>query len=523
MKKIMIYSLVTGIIGLTACHDFLEPKSQSEFIPETVNSLNEMLIGEVYMGPENGGLYNILGVFDDDVACAPKVKYEATEETSIERGRLAFAWDPGMINQLSGYGTIYSVMYKRIMGCNAILDFIDEVAGGKELKNSVQAQALTMRAFYYLHLVNLYGKPYSYDKKALGVPLKITSELNTSGVPRSTVEQVYQQIIADLEKARQLFQEVETPEKGWQGSLRATPPMTDLLLSRACLYMEDWQNAVKYGEQTTAYKGLHLYDLNTVPNPVANQGTYPDLCSENNPETIFLFGSQSEAAEMGGRTMRWKEVLLPGRPASTLKQSLFRASDELIACMEEDPGDLRKEIYLIWDQPVLPLASGGRLQYYRPLSKYPVRSGYTMDISATQWGAVLKVSEAYLNAAEAAAMLFKTKGEASYRTKALDLLNTLRKQRFASYVPLKESDFANADELIRFTRNERRRELCFEHHRWFDLRRYGMEPLTHVWNPQEGEPINYTLEKNDPGFTLLIPEGAFSLNPALVQNERRSK
>lgn len=59
MKKIFISGLVAGLFGLSACHDFLQPKSQSEFIPKTVQSLDEMLVGEVYMEPEDIGLHNI--------------------------------------------------------------------------------------------------------------------------------------------------------------------------------------------------------------------------------------------------------------------------------------------------------------------------------------------------------------------------------------------------------------------------------------------------------------------------------
>jgi putative lipoprotein len=72
-------------------------------------------------------------------------------------------------------------------------------------------------------------------------------------------------------------------------------------------------------------------------------------------------------------------------------------------------------------------------------------------------------------------------------------------------------------------RDERRRELCFEFHRWFDLRRYGMDEMKHLWYDNSGNPVEYKLEKNDSGFTLLIPQEAFNLNHSLVQNEKRGK
>ena len=70
---------------------------------------------------------------------------------------------------------------------------MDDVQGSEQAKNKVMAQALALRGYFYLHLVNLYGKPYSADKNALGVPLKLTSEMGTSGMPRNTVKEVYEQ------------------------------------------------------------------------------------------------------------------------------------------------------------------------------------------------------------------------------------------------------------------------------------------------------------------------------------------
>lgn len=101
MRKNIFYYMVLCVLGLPGCQNFLEPKSQSEFVPETVQSLDEMLIGEVYMGPEGNGFYSILGLFDDDVACASELNYDAAYETDVERARLAFSWDKDMIDQLA--------------------------------------------------------------------------------------------------------------------------------------------------------------------------------------------------------------------------------------------------------------------------------------------------------------------------------------------------------------------------------------------------------------------------------------
>lgn len=48
----------------------------------------------------------------------------------------------------------------------------------------------------------------------------------------------------------------------------------------------------------------------------------------------------------------------------------------------------------------------------------------------------------------------------------------------------------SGDDLIAKIREERRKELCYEGQRWFDLRRYGMPSIQHKW---EGK--IYTLTK----------------------------
>ena len=60
---------------------------------------------------------------------------------------------------------------------------------------------------------------------------------------------------------------------------------------------------------------------------------------------------------------------------------------------------------------------------------------------------------------------------------------------------------------------ERRKELCYEGQRWFDLRRYGMPSIQHKW---EGKV--YTLTKNDPSYVLPIPTEVLQRNLLLEQN-----
>lgn len=82
----------------------------------------------------------------------------------------------------------------------------------------------------------------------------------------------------------------------------------------------------------------------------------------------------------------------------------------------------------------------------------------------------MRISEAYLNRAEAYAQMNGNE------TKAIADLNTLRRYRITDY-----QDITNVADLLQEIRQERRRELCFDEHRWFDLRRYGMPSITHQY------------------------------------------
>jgi len=161
-------------------------------------------------------------------------------------------------------------------------------------------------------------------------------------------------------------------------------------------------------------------------------------------------------------------------------------------------------------------------RYKKAVSKFEAVSNYNIEVSwnGGKWGVAFKVTEAYLNAAEGAAMLYKETGNGEFQIKAQALLDKLRVKRFSA-AAFVSTDISAADELIAFVRDERRRELCFENHRWFDLRRYGMEEIKHVWYDASGNASEYVLEKNDPGFTLQLPNEAFEYNSGLEQNEPR--
>ena len=112
-------------------------------------------------------------------------------------------------------------------------------------------------------------------------------------------------------------------------------------------------------------------------------------------------------------------------------------------------------------------------------------------------GYAFRLAEAYLNRAEAYA-------EQDQLDKAIEDLNTLRKYRIEGVAPLTVGD---KQTVINSVKTERRWELCFEGHRWFDLRRWGRPELTHKYTSSDNKTnfTIYTLKEKDKHYTLPFP------------------
>ena len=124
----------------------------------------------------------------------------------------------------------------------------------------------------------------------------------------------------------------------------------------------------------------------------------------------------------------------------------------------------------------------------------------------------IRVSEAYLNRAEA----YVLSGQANKNTLALADLNELRRHRIVGY---EDVTIADETELLAEIREERYVELCYEGHRWFDLRRYGMPSISHDYKARSSLPwVTYTLREKDPLYTLPFPTTVFKNNIQLKQN-----
>lgn len=527
--KNKIIALCLCSIALCSCEDFLDPSSTSEFVPKDANSLNELLLGEAYPRNDIDGMNIFLNLLDDDITAMP---YQTPQDGfDANRFLAAYTWQPDMFKMMeeAGYSNtnMYEQYYELILGANAVIDYIDQVNDEKQNINYVLAQAYALRGFLYFKLVNIFGQPINSQPDALGVPLKLNSgvENTENALARRTVKDVYAQVINDLKEAERLYETLPA-NKQFAKDYRTSLPMVQLLLSRVHLYQENWSDAASYAHKVMTNSNFKLLDLNVVET-LTEEG-YPfyktyHAYSESS-EVIWVYGSVSD---MGSWVMSYAGTSNP-KDNNRVMHAYFKASEDLMDTYEDT--DLRKERYIIkkavrdergidiWT----PMAIG-KLSVNIPQDNGVSLNNFYKPISGSGvFGRSLRLSEAYLNYAEAKAMMYQMGTDANGATEAQDALDELRVKRYAAN-DFKSLDITDAEELIQFVRNERRRELCFEDHRWYDLRRWGMKEIKHVWYNDANTKSTFTLTQGDKGYTIPIPDEAMDLNAALKQNELPAK
>lgn len=495
-KSISLLAL-TLVLLFTGCKKFLEERSQTLQYANNWTKLREVLLGEGYMqhfpgvptnfsGNRNQLYFPWLNVMDDDIADFV-IGPSPFEDRRDVFGFYTWQKDPyvAMNTYVLTTDNNWPMIYKSINALNGIIAKSMQLNDNPAELERIRGEALFLRANYYFYMVNSYAGAYKPASAGtdLGVPVKITEYVEDGFFKRNTITEVYNQILADLTASEGLLKNAAPSSLYYTNGVAV-----NLLQSRVYLYMQNWEEAVKAANKVIEKKST-LYNL-------AEYKPAGSFFSLTNPEAIFT---------QGGNAM----VLL--MPESISFPRTFRASDELVNLYSLN--DLRRQSFFAVD-------TYGKFRYAKMYMSSTIKPSEVFSDNF-----YLRNAEAYLNKAEAEAML-------DHANEANQALNTLRKARFlpADYADLSLSGQA----LIDFTRNERRRELCFEGHRWFDLKRYAVNPkypfskeITHEWHDatvanQAFVKATLTLPPNDPAYLVPVPAAAIAWNQGvLIQNPER--
>lgn len=485
MKSYKIFfPLCFGIICLLSCGDFLKEFSQDLVYAQSCDDLDEIMIGNAYLkrhqdnsstGVTDGKFYYpYLHLMDDD--SQERYYGKPTGLTLINYLRNIHSWAENPFTATNGTKVkdyAWEKLYNHISTLNVIISYIDEFKDDpEEQRQRLLGESKFLRGAYYYLLVNLYALPYNKNTadSDLGVPLKLTEYIEDKFFTRDPVSTVYKQIVTDLKDAITHFDKIP------QSSIyRASQKATYALLSRVYLYMGEWELAIEACDQVIEM-GCPLWNLSKFDysSDIKTRDYFNTLES---PEIIFTTGSTAMHALMDDQSG---------------SLGLFSVSEDLLeqynVYLTEGKEDLRLNCFFTYSH-------SGDAVVARKTANF-VKS----SIKATVFDAfILRSAEIYLNKAEAQAMLDNKE--------AINTIQTLLKNRFAGgNIP--DIGGLTGEDLVRFIREERRRELCFESHRWFDLRRYAVAPKY-----PEKRSISHTVYEMPASTGSGIVIGSYTLKP----------
>ncbi len=497
MKNKYLIFLIIGCLGmLTAgCESFLEEAPQNKLKPATTDDYDQLL-NKAYIGQQ---IMPYLDILSDDVdLIASDHVRDGADEGDEMLG--AFMWQDNHEVTMKNGDRAFDKWYECIFYTNVILENIDQAIGMElneanveHIRKNIKGEALALRAYAYFYLVNLYAKPY--DPKTCGedpgIPLTQSTGAEDKAYARNSVKEVYDWMVDDLKQAITLMEE-HPRDKAAKYKFDALSARA--MLARVYLYMQEWDLAIKCASEVIAQNpaifNLHEAGKTMNMDNNTNGSTGTDYLAKDNANILFVSGVSE---------------LMPAL-AMMPTYTTFSVNKKLGEIYEE--GDVRRFYFMFTSFQNTYAGPRVKLTYAK---NRVVSLMYPMMGDTFGYTRVLRTEEMYLILAEAYA--HKEDG----MDKAIGYLNQLRVEKFreGEYDELKAADFTRQS-LLEFVWLERRKELCFEGHRWFDLRRTTRPEMKRVgYDNQEAH-----LLKDDPRYVLQIPQRELNVNPAIGMNPR---
>ncbi len=376
-----------------------------------------------------------------------------------------------------------------ILYANLVLQKVPDTAMDEELKNRILGEAKFLRAYYYFILVRFFG-----DVPLILKPQTPGDDLRPFRTPES---EVYDQIIRDLEEAIQQLPRRE--EYAAKDTGRASKGAAAGMLAKVYLTLGEWQKTVDLCNQVTSL-GYALND---------NYADNFNPETENSIESLFEVQYVNPVNNFwdDANQSSWTTNFMGPRdsPLTSVGWGWNLPTQEFVDAYE--PGDLRKDVTIFYEggpqfdgkdyKASMSYATGYNVRkFIMPASYVPSgSSGSPLNWPVLRYADVLLMKAEALNelgsTSDAEAPLNEVRDRAG-----LDPVSGLNKDQFRDAVL-----------------HERRIELAFEGHRWFDLIRiqngaYGLSFLHSIGR------TNAT-EKH---LLFPIPQAERDVNPNLTQN-----
>jgi starch-binding outer membrane protein, SusD/RagB family len=453
------------VFALLSCSDFLEIDPQQSLksnsalltlsdVRLAVNGMYDLMTASEYYGRYFPLLPDVMS---DDA------KQNATANRAKEMAQ--FSALPSHFILVDMWNWIYS----NINRANMIISTDLTVKPADQATyNYYKGQAYAIRALGHFDLVRMFAQTYSFtaDASHAGIPIKISPSLSTNdfsnAVTRSTVAEVYTQVINDLLQAETLLLSKPTAATTTAALYKE---FAQGLLSRVYLYKGDYANAAAYATKVIDARYPNGASTHTLVNNAGYRGMFTANFSTESLLELAQLADDTRGSETLGR-MYIAEGYGDYLPSLDL-YNLIAANDARRANFKLDPG-------------LAGIYAANRVDKYN----------LTTNLNNTK---VMRLSEVYLNRAEALAKL------GTNNTQAQSDLNAIRRRAIPTAPLVTATGQALIDEILL----ERRKELCFEGHRLWDLTRNG-KGVVRVNCTAPADKCNLTYPNNL--FILPIPD-----------------
>lgn len=411
IKYINKYIIGSLLLGMSACN-YLDIEPVGQVIPEKTSEYRALLTSAYSKLPSHK---RFLTVRSDEL----QPIYDEFGFTSYSSYKDIAIWND-VTPDPKTYEFPWVDFYTIIFYTNEIITNGPEATDdNSEPIAQILGEAYALRAYMYFELLNMYAPVYDKNTAATQKTVPLTTKIDIEQhFPKSTMQEVYNQIESDLENADKYMITETQPEK-----IRYRFSRESLLVMKAriALYKGNASDALIQAKAALEINS-QLEDLNTegALTPVNYKSKEAIQSMERILDSDFGYD--------------------------------FTVSNALISLYNEN--DLRLSFYYKFDD----------------WTGYTVNKCITIDERVT-----FRRSEVYLIAAEAAA----TEGHLDI---AANYLKTLIKNRLKPAYYESEaarlSAIADKNQMLKEIAKERQRELAMEGHRWYDLRRTTQEQLT---------------------------------------------
>ena len=467
----------------------------------------------------------------------------------------------------------WGIVWRNISDCNLFLENVDKVPFEDEtLKNRLIGEVRFIRVLMYHDLVSKWGAMPTITKS-----FDLTDQEEIVNVKRSTYKQCVDFMVSELDEAAVLLPaQFDGSDKGRATSVAALALKSRILLYAASPLMnkdgvdplvgypnpdpDRWEKAAsaaqdaidlalengydlyrKYSDVKENYTQLFLdggnveilFDREGTPSSKGENITYLD--QSNGPNGYGQWGGNVPISEFvdcfdmqDGTKFDWNNPIEAAHPYENRDPRL----KAYVLCDDDPWMERNVETWITVDDKGNPTGGGkdtefGRDAWNTSLSRYNMRKFMDETYEPNSWNFKnpknwiwLRLGEQYLNLAEA---LYMTGDEEGAR-KALNVI------RERAHMPDIED---SGEPLLKRIKNERRVELAFEEHRYFDVRRWldaevelnrNVTGVTIIKNADgtktyvPGKLVEKRSFKAPAMYWLPIPKSEIDKNPNFLQN-----